>query len=73
VARDLDIYPDVMQRLKQEDIEDLFPDKGRMKPVEAEPPRLKKRLTDVTEKSDTFKKASMIFSKNVEGYDYDTE
>ena len=67
VARDLGIHENMLQRWKQEYLEDpehSCPGKGHMKPHEEELLKMKRRIADLEEEREILKKALAIFSKH---------
>ena len=66
VARDLGIHENMLNRWKQEYLQDKehsFPGKGHMKPHEEELFKLKRKVADLEEDRAILKKALAIFSK----------
>ena len=66
-AKDLGITENMLQRWRQEYLEDrehAFPGTGRMKPQDAEVYNLKKRVTELEQEREILKKALAIFSKH---------
>lgn len=66
VARNLGVHENLIykwKRLYQEDPEESFPGKGRLKPTEDEFRRLQRELASVKEEREILKKALAIFSK----------
>lgn len=67
VARDLGLHLNVLRawmRQFDQDPDNPFPGKGKMKPEEAELFRLKRELIKVTAERDTLKKALALFAKD---------
>lgn len=66
VALDLGVDPgDIYRWIREynQDPQESFPGKGKLKPEEEELRKLKRQLADVTEERDILKKAVAIFSK----------
>lgn len=65
VARDLDVRPDMLRRWRQQfedDPQNAFPGKGRLKPEDEEMRRLRREVVRLREERDILKKALAIFS-----------
>jgi transposase len=66
VARNLGIHGNLLHKWKkqyEDDPQDAFPGKGRLKEPDEEMRRLRKELADTKEERDILKKALAIFSK----------
>lgn len=66
VARDLDIHPQLLHAWRKKFFhkgDDAFVGKGNPKPEEAELKKLRKKLAEVEEERDIFKKALAVFSR----------
>jgi transposase len=67
VARSLGIHDNLLHRWKrqyEEDPQDSFPGKGRMRPQDEELKRLQKENANLREEREILKKALAIFSKH---------
>ena len=67
IAKDLEIRPELLYRWKRElenDPQDAFPGKGKLKPEQDQLRQLQQELKRVTEERDILKKALAFFSRN---------
>jgi transposase len=66
VARDLDIHPQLLHQWRKKFFhkgDSAFVGKGNLNPEDAEMKKLRKKLAEVEEERDIFKKALAVFSK----------